>query len=110
LAGLALLIALGAAGGGGYLWYLRQQDQATQAGKLEQAIKQAIALRDPEFQALKTQVQQLQGFKASIDQTRAENQDIKGQILGVTGDVQPLKNAMELQKGENEILKGDMKL
>lgn len=110
LAGLALLIALGAAGGGGYLWYLRQQDQATQAGKLEQAIKQAIAQRDPEFQALKTQVQQLQGFKASIDQTRAENQDIKGQILGVTGDVQPLKNAMELQKGENEILKGEMKL
>ncbi len=110
LAGFALLIALGAASGGGYLWYLRQQDQAAQANQLEQAIKQAIAQRDPEFQALKTQVQQLQGFKASIDQVRAENQDVKSQILGLTGDLQPLKNAMELLKGENEILKGEIRL
>lgn len=110
LAGFALLVALGAAGGSGYLWYLWQQDQAAQAGRLDAAIKQAIAQRDPEFQDLKKQVQQLQGFKASIDQARAENQDIKSQILGLTGDMQPLKNAMELQKGENEILKGEMKL
>ncbi|HRD65570.1 MAG TPA: uroporphyrinogen-III C-methyltransferase [Candidatus Competibacter sp.] len=110
LAGFALLVALGAAGGSGYLWYLWQQNQAAQAGRLDAAIKQAIAQHDPEFQALRTQVQQLQGFKASIDQARAENQDIKSQILGLTGDVQPLKNAIELQKGENEILKGEMKL
>ena len=31
-------------------------------------------------------------------------------MLGLAGDLQPLKNAMELQKGENEILKGEMKL
>lgn len=110
LAGFALLVALGAGGGSGYLWYLWQQEQATQAGRLEAAVKQAIAQRDPEFQALKAQVQQLQGLKASVDQARAENQDLKSQILGLTGDLQPLKNAMELQKGENEILKGEMKL
>ena len=110
LAGFALLMALGAAGGSGYLWYLWQQEQATQASRLDAAIKQAISQRDPEFQALKTQVQQLQGFKATIDQLRAENQEIKSQILGVTGDVQPLKNTMELQKGESELLKSEMKL
>ena len=110
LAGFALLMALGAAGGSGYLWYLWQQEQATQASRLDAAIKQAISQRDPEFQALKTQVQQLQGFKATIDQLRAENQEIKSQILGVTSDVQPLKNTMELQKGESELLKSEMKL
>lgn len=110
LAGLALLIALGAAGGGGYLWYLWQQEQATQASRLDAAIKQAIAQRDPEFQALKSQLQQLQAIKAAFDPIRTENQDIKSQLLGLAGDLQPLKNAMELQKGENEILKGEMKL
>ena len=110
LAGLALLIALGAAGGGGYLWYLWQREQATQASRLDAAIKQAMAQRDPEIQALKTQVQQAQSLKAPIDQTRAESQDIKGQIVGLSGDLLPLKNAMELQKGENQILKGEMKL
>ena len=110
LAGLAILLALGAAGGSGYLWYLWQQDQAVQATRLEQAIQQAIARRDPEFQALKAQVQQLQELKTGIDRTRADNQALKEQQLGLTGDLQPLKNAMELQKGENDILKGEMKL
>jgi len=110
LAGLAMLLALGAAGGSGYLWYLWQQDQAAQASRLEQAIKQAIAQRDPEFQALKAQVQQLQGLKTGLDQARTDNQTLKEQQLGLTGDLQPLKNAMELQKGENDIIKGEMKL
>jgi uroporphyrin-3 C-methyltransferase len=110
LAGFALLVALGTAGGGGYLWYLWQQDRATQASRLDQAIQQAIARRDPEFQALKAQVQQLQGLKAGLDQMRSTNQELKEQLLGLAGDLQPLKNAMELQKGENEILKGEMKL
>lgn len=110
LAGFALLVALGAGGGCGYLWYLWQQEQATRAGRLDAAIKQAIAQRDPGFQALQTQVRELQALQASFDQVRAENQDLKGRLLGLTGDLQPLKNAMELQKGENEILKGEMKL
>ena len=110
LAGLAMLLALGAAGGSGYLWYLWQQDQAAQASRLEQAIKQAIAQRDPEFQAFKAQVQQLQGLKTGLDQARTDNQTLKEQQLGLTGDLQPLKNAMELQKGENDIIKGEMKL
>ena len=49
-------------------------------------------------------------MKTTLDQARAENQEIKGQALGLAGDLQPLKNAMELQKGENEILKGELKL
>ena len=110
VAGFALLVALGAAGGSGYLWYLWQQDQTAQAGRVDQSIKKAIAQRDPEFQALKTQVQQLQGLKAGLDQARSANQELKEQLLGLAGDLQPLKNAMELQKGENEILKGELKL
>lgn len=102
LASFALLIALGAAGGSGYLWYLWQQEKAAQATRLEAAIKQAASQVTPEIQTLKTQLQQLQASN--------ENQQIKGQILGLTGDVQPLKNAMELQKGENEILKKEMSL
>ncbi len=94
----------------GYLWYLWQQDQAAQASRLNQAIKQAIAQRDPDFQALQAQIQSLQGLKAGFDQARAENQTIKEQLLGLAGDLQPLKNAMELQKGENDIIKGEMKL
>ena len=110
VAWLALLAGLGAGGSSGYLWYLWQQDQATQKSRLEQAIKQAIAQRDPEFQALKAQVQQLQGLKTGLDQGRADNQALKEQLLGLTGDLQPLKNAMELQKGENDIIKGELKL
>lgn len=110
LAGFAILLALGAGGGSGYLWYLWQQDQTAQASRLEQAVKQAIAQRDPEFQALKTQVQQLQGLKTGLDQTRADQQALKEQLLGLTGDLQPLKNAMELQKGENDIIKSEMRL
>ena len=110
LAGLALLVALGAGGGSGYLWYLWQQDQTAQASRLAQAIQQAIAQRDPEFQALKAQVQPLQALKTGLDQGRADNQALKEQLLGLAGDLQPLKNAMELQKGENDILKGEMKL
>lgn len=117
MAWLALLVGLGAGGGSGYLWYLWQQDQAAQqqdkaaqASRLDQAIKQAIAQRDPEFQALKAQVQQLQELKAGLDQAHANAQALKEQQLGLTGDLQPLKNAMELHKGENEIIKGEMKL
>jgi uroporphyrin-3 C-methyltransferase len=110
VAWLALLVGLGAGGGGGYLWYLRQQDQASQAIRLDQAIKQAIAQRDPEFQALKSQVQQLQGLKTGLDQARADQQALKEQQLGLAGDLQPLKNAMELHKGETELIKGEMKL
>ena len=110
LAGLALLFALGAGGASGYLWYLWQQDQARQANRLDQTLKQAMAPRDTELQVLKTQIQQLQTLKAEFDQARAANQTVKEQLLGLTGDLQPLKNAMELQKGENSVLKGEMKL
>lgn len=110
VAWLALLVGLGAGGGSGYLWYLWQKDQAAQASRLDQAIKQAIAQRDPEFQALKAQVQQLQGLKTGLDQARADQQALKEQLLGLTGDLQPLKSAMELHKGESELIKGEMKL
>ncbi len=110
VAWLALLVGLGAAGGSGYLWYLWQQDRTAQANRLDQAIKQAIPRGDPEFQALKAQIQQLQELKAGFDKARADNQALKEQLLGLTGDLQPLKNAMELQKGENDIIKGEMKL
>ena len=110
VAWLALLVGLGAGSGSGYLWYLWQQDQATQADRLKTAIKQAIDQRDPAFKALEDQVKVLQGLKASIDQVRAENQNIQSQILGLTGDLQPLKNAMELYKGENQVIKSEMNL
>ncbi len=110
VAWLALLVGLGAGGGSGYLWYLWQKDQVAQASRLDQAIKQAIAQRDPEFQALKAQVQQLQGLKVGVDQARADQQALREQLLGLTGDLQPLKNAMELHKGESELIKGEMKL
>lgn len=110
LALLALLVALGAGGGSGYLWYLGQQEQATQANQLEQAIQRALAQRDPEFQSLKTQIQEVEALKSALDQLRATDQDLKGQMLGLTGDLQPLKNAMELQKGESEVVKGEIRL
>ena len=110
IAWLALLVGLGASGGSGTLWYLWQQDQVVQADRLKTAIKQAIDQRDPAFRALEEQVKALQTLKASIDQVRAENQKIQGQILGLTGDLQPLKNAMELHNGENQVIKSEMKL
>ncbi|CDI03636.1 MAG: uroporphyrinogen-III C-methyltransferase [Candidatus Competibacter denitrificans] len=110
LASFALLLALGAFGGSGYLWYLWQQERASHPARLEAAVKQATAQINPELQALKTQLQQVQGLKTTLDQARAESQDLKGQALGLAGDLQPLKNAMELQKGENEVLKGEIKL
>ncbi|MCP5158491.1 MAG: uroporphyrinogen-III C-methyltransferase [Gammaproteobacteria bacterium] len=117
LAAFALLVALGAAGGSGYLWYLWQQEQATQTSRLNQAIKQAIAQQDPEFQALKTTIAELQALKNPVDQNqhaigqlRTEDQNLKEQLLGLTGDLQPLKSAIELQKGETEIVKNEIKL
>lgn len=106
LAGFALLIALAAVIGGGYLWYLWQQDQASQASRLSAAIKQATAPRDVEVQSLKTQLQQLQelqALKPSLEEARTT-------ISGLAGNVQPLKDALELQKGENTVLKDQMKL
>ena len=110
VAWLALLVGLGAGGGSGYLWYLWQQDQVAQADRLKAAIKQAIDQRDPAFKALEEQVKVLQGLKAGVDQVRAENQNIQSQILALTGDLQPLKNAMELHNGENQVIKSEMKL
>lgn len=110
LAAFSLLIALGAVGASGYLWYLWQQERAAQTSRLDTAVKQALGQVNPQLQSLKTQLQEIQGLKSAVDQARTENQDIKGQALGLAGDLQPLKNAMELQKGENEILKGEMKL
>lgn len=117
LAAFSLLIALGAAGGSGYLWYVWQQEQAIQTSKLDQAVKQAIAQRDPEFQTLKTTIGELQALKGPIGQNkdalgqiRTENQDLREQLLGLSGDLQPLKNAIELQKGETEIVKNEIKL
>jgi uncharacterized protein HemX len=102
LASFALLLALCAGGASAYLWYLWQDDHGNQANRLNAAVKQAVAQLGPEIQSLKTQLQQLLASN--------ENQQIKGQLLGLSGDVQPLKNAVELQKGESELLKNEMKL
>lgn len=110
LAAFALLVALGAGGGSGYLWYLWQQDQAAQSTRLDQAIRQAITQRDPEFQELKKQIEKLQALTGSLDQLRTDDQSLKAQLLGVTGDLQPLKNATELSKGEVDIVKSEIKL
>lgn len=110
LAAFALLVALGAAGGSGYLWYQGQQEQAAQTTQLEQAIQRALARQDPEFQVLKTQIQELRALQPALEQLRAADQDRKGQMLGLTGDLQPLKNAMDLQKGETEVIKGEIRL
>ncbi len=110
LALFALLVALGAGGGSGYLWYLGQQEQAVQANQTEQAIQKAIAQQHPELQALKNQIQELQGLKSALDPLRAADQDLKSQMLGLTGDLQPLKNGMDLQKGETEVVKGEIRL
>ncbi len=59
---------------------------------------------------MKPQLKQLQALKAGLDQLRTESQNIREQTLGLTGDLQPLKNAAELYKGEVEIVKGEMKL
>ena len=110
VAWLALLVGLGAGGGSGYLWYLWQQDRVAQTDRLKVAIKQAIDQRDPAFKALEAQVKELQAFKAGVDQVRSENQNLKSQLIGLTGDLQPLKNAMELHQGENEVIKSEIKL
>lgn len=110
VAWLALLVGLGAAGGSGSLWYLWQQDQAAQANRLQQAIKQAIAQQGTELQALKSQIQDLQALKTGFEQARADNQALKEQLLGLSGDLQPLKNAVELVKGESDVIKGEIKL
>jgi len=110
VAWFALLVGLGAGGGSGYLWYLWQQDQTTQTHRLDQAIKYAITQRDPEFQALKTKITELEALKATAGQLRTEDQNLKDQLLGLTGDLQPLKNAMELQKGETDIVRNEVKL
>ncbi len=110
VAWLALLVGLGAAGGSGSLWYLGQQDQAAQANRLQQAIKQAIAQQGTELQALKSQIQDLQALKTGFEQARADNQALKEQLLGLSGDLQPLKNAVELVKGESDVIKGEIKL
>jgi uroporphyrin-3 C-methyltransferase len=110
VAWFALLVGLGAGGGSGYLWYLWQQDQTAQTQRLDQAIKQAIAQRDPEFQALKVKIAELEALKGSIGQLRTEDQNLKDQLLGLTGDLQPLKNTMELHKGETDIVKSEVKL
>lgn len=110
LAALALLTGLGAAGASAYLGYLWQQDQLTRSARLDAAIKQSLAQREPELQAIKNQIKQLQALQADITQTQAANQALREQLLGVTGDLQPLKNALELNKGETGILKGEMKL
>ncbi len=110
VAWLALLIGLSAGGGSGYLWYLWQQDQTSETTRLNQAIKQAIAQQAPEVQALKTKIAELEAFKGAAGQLRTEDQNLKEQLLGLTGDLQPLKNAMELQKGETDIVKNEIKL
>ena len=110
LAAFALLVALGAGGASGYLWYLGQQEQIAQTNRLDAAIKQAIAQRDPEFQALKAQVQQLQAIKSGLEQLRSDNQALKEQMLGLSGDLQPLKNAVTLGQGETEVVKNENKL
>jgi len=117
LAAFALLVALGAGGGSGYLWYLWQQEQATQTTRLNQAIQQALTQKEPEFQTLKTTIGELQALKGPIDQNknavgqlRTDDQNLKEQLLGLTGDLQPLKNAIELQKGQTEVVKNEIKL
>lgn len=107
LAGLALLLALGAGGASGYLWYLWQQDQAQRASRLAQAIQQVV---EPRVAALNAEIQKLQGLEGEFSQARTANQNVREQLLGLTGDLQPLKNAMELQKGASEVLKGELKL
>ena len=110
IAWLALLVALGAGGGGAYLWYLWQLQQAAATNQINQAIKRVVDQQVPEIQALKTQLAELGALKDSLVNLRSEDQNLKEQLLGLAGDVQPLKNAMELQKGETEVAKSETRL
>jgi uncharacterized protein HemX len=114
-----ILVVLGTTvGGGGYIWHLLQERQASQANILSAAIIQTTSQYDSKISSLQVQLQQqsqeLQSLQSKLDQVRAENltlkQDTQDQLLILTGDLQPLKSIMELQNGEKEIFKGEMKL
>ncbi len=120
LAALALLVGLGAGGGSGYLWYLWQQDQAQRTNSLNQAIQQAIGQIKPD--ALKKDMETLQRnvdqrltevkkqSQEAVNALRSQDQDISSKLLGLTGNLQPIQNAMELQKGETKVVKTELGL
>ena len=110
LAGLALLLALGAGGASGYLWYLWQQEQLAQTSQIGQAVRQALAPQATQLADLQQQIKNLQALKDEFEKARAANQTLREQLLGLTGDVQPLKNTLELQKGESGVLRNELKL
>lgn len=110
IAWLAFCLALAAGGGAGYLWYLWQLQQAESAKQLAQTIKRAIDQQAPEIQALKAQLAELTALKDSLVNLRTADQNLKEQLLGLSADLQPLKNALELQKGETAISKNETRL
>ncbi len=116
---LTILVALGTtAVGSGYLWHLLQEKQASQVNILSAIIRQTTSQYDSKLSSMQTQLQQklqeLQSLQSELDQIKAENltlkQDIQDQLLILTGDLQRLKSAMELQNGEKEIFRGEMQL
>jgi len=93
-----------------FLWYLWKQDQTTRpTGWIRRSSR--LSPSGSGIPALKTKITELEALQAPLPgQLRTEDQNLKDQLLGLTGDLQPLKNAMELQKGETDIVRNEVKL
>jgi uroporphyrin-3 C-methyltransferase len=122
----ALLLALLAAGGVGYLGYLWDADRKIRLAesadldtRVENALTQVVEERNADLTALQNQAKKLNDLAETL-QTQNQAQDEQGQSLRtsvnkvqyaikqVQGDIATLKGEVEIYKGSMEIQKADI--
>jgi uroporphyrin-3 C-methyltransferase len=105
LAALALLIALGAAGGSGYLWYMENQKSKArddQAAALDARLKSALGPINTEVVDMK---EQLASHQSTAETLASGARALQGNLATVQGDLQTLKAGLETQKGDAQVWK-----
>lgn len=127
IAVLALLLALLAAGGTIYLWYLWQTDRQARLAqtadldaRAQEVLTQVVQERQAELTSLQKDVQTLKRTLADLEtQNQAQDQQSESLRTGlnkmqyavkqVQGDIATLKGDLEIYEGTTEIQKADIK-
>lgn len=108
LAVFALLIALAAAGGSGYLWYLWDQErraQADEASVLDARIKSALSPREAELQGLK---QQFTAHKSETEQLQSSARSLQSDLVTLQSEFQVVKDGLATQEGDVQLWKQEI--
>ncbi|MCP5426575.1 MAG: uroporphyrinogen-III C-methyltransferase [Gammaproteobacteria bacterium] len=121
LSGLALVLALAAAGASAYLGYAWNQDKQLQEARLKKAFNEVVTERASEFSEMQSRLQNqqsksdelaglTQALQGQDEIQQKDAQSLRNGITGLQSEIKSLQGDITTLKGEVEIHKGGVEI